>query len=497
MKNRVVLVGFYNEKALGLRYLANALLANGFEPVLVFMKSFNSHNPEPITEKELELLKDLIKEKDPLFVGLSVMSSLILSESDKVNKMVKENFDFPVAWGGVHATVATERFAKECTLIMRGEGEDMIVELAQKIQAGEDWRTISGISYYDENGNYVANGVGLLNKDVDRFGTPIIGGENMYKIDKDKIVEGDPQLKSFVYELSCSRGCPYQCTYCGAVCIKRVYTGQPVSYLRFRTVENVMNELLEAKRKIPKLRLIHFWDEVFPTDLKWVEEFTRRYKAEIGLPFRIWGHPLTTKDPLISMLADAGLHQVEMGIQSGSPYIRKEIYHRNETQEQVIAATKCLAKNKIPEVYYDFMICHPFETLDQLIESFDLCLQLEPPFHITMHGLGFFPETDIAKMAIEKGIYTEEEMEGVMYGSIQDQFDHMYGSYYKDTPIRNIWRDLIYLTQFMEVRDKVVEYSKDPEGNAQKISALKAKMEKKRRFAYIWERVKIVLKIGK
>jgi len=497
MNNRVVLVAFYNEKALGLRYLYNALLANGFEPTLVFLKTFNSRHPQPISEKELDILKDLIKKKDPLFVGLSVMSSLILSESDKVNNMVKENFDIPVCWGGVHATVATPRCAKECTLVMRGEGEDIIVDLAKKFRDGKNWRDTFGIAYYDESGKYVENGISVLNNNIDRFGTPVIGGTNMYKIDKDTIIEGDPQLRTFVYELSCSRGCPYNCSYCGAPCIRRVYDGQEVKYLRFRTVDNVMKELHEAKKKIPKLRVVHFWDEIFPTDLEWVKEFTKRYKEEIGVPFRIWGHPLTTKDPLISMLKDAGLYQVEMGIQSGSPYVRKEIFHRNETQEQVIAATKCLSLNKIPEVYYDLMICHPFETLEQLIETYDLCLKLEPPFHITMHGLGFFPETDIAKMAIEKGIYTEEEMEGVMYGTIEDQFDHMYGSYYEDTPIRNTWRNLIFLTQFYEIRDKVVELAKDPEGNEEAINALMKKMEKKRRFNYIWERVKLVLRIGK
>jgi len=499
MNNRVLLVGFYNEKALGVRYLANALTEHGFEPTIVFFKRFNSEVPEETTETEVELLRRLAEKTDPLFVGLSVMSSLYLSESGKVNAMFRERFDFPVAWGGVYTTLEPERAARQCDIVMRGEGEFSIVALARAIQAGEDWRKIDGVCYLDEEGNFVQNDVGPLQADIDAYGFPIIGGDNMYLITDDKLIPGDPQLRAFSYELSCSRGCPFQCTYCSAINLRRVYAGKPGKYVRFRSVDSVLSELHEAKKKIPRLRLIHFWDEIFPTEPGWVEEFTRRYKAEIGLPFRIWGHPLMTTDRIIGLLVDAGLHQVVMGIQSGSPYIRKEIFHRFETQEQIISASQVLARHKVPEVYYDFMICHPFESVEHLKESFDLCMELAPPFHLNIHGLGFLPATDIVKMALDSGMYTEEEMEGLMYGTLQEQYDHHWGphaSSFADASAKNSWSDLIYLAQFPAIREKVKALAEDPQGNAKKIVALKGRMAKKKRLDYYIERIKLVLKIG-
>ncbi|MBQ9270195.1 MAG: B12-binding domain-containing radical SAM protein [Oscillospiraceae bacterium] len=499
MNNKVVLIGFYNEKALGVRYLANALTSHGFEPIIIFFKRFNSEVPEIATEKEVDLARQIIEKSQPIFVGLSVMSSLYLTESDKVNEMVRKNFNVPVVWGGVYATLEPQRALEKCDIVSRGEGEGPIAELAIALRDGTDWKHIRGMCYLDENGNFVQNDIGPIQEDIDLYGYPIIGGDNMYLITDDKIIPGDPQLRAFSYELSASRGCPFQCTYCSAVNLRRVYTGQPGRYVRFRSVDSVIEELKDAKAKIPRLRLVHFWDEIFSNQDGWVDEFSWRYKEEIGLPFRIWGHPLMTNDDIISKLVDAGLHQVVMGIQSGSPTVRAENFHRYEKQEQIIEASRVLSRQKVPEVYYDLMICHPFETLDQLKETFDLCLELEPPFHLNIHGLNFLPATDIVQMAIDRGMYTQEELDSMMYSSLQEQYDRHWGphaSSFADASAKNSWSDLIFLTQFPAIRKEVIALSRDPDGNTKKITALKKRMEKKKRLDYYIERIKLVLKIG-
>ena len=498
MNNRVLLVGFYNEKALGVRYLARALRHSGFEPTIVFFKRFNSEIPEESTPRELELLKELTEKTDPLFVGLSIMSSLYLENSNRVNDMMKSSFNFPVMWGGVYATLLPEKALEKCDFILRGEGEFSIIKIAKAIQNGEDWHDIPGVGYI-QDGKYIQNDVGPVQQDIDLYGYPEIGGDNMFLINEDRIIPGDPQMRAFTYELSASRGCPFQCTYCSAVNLRRVYEGKG-KYVRFRTVNSVIEELKEAKAKIPKLRVVHFWDEIFSTEPGWIETFCQRYKTEINIPFRIWGHPLMTNDNIIRQLVDAGLHQVVMGIQSGSPYVRSEIFHRYETQEQIIEASRVLARWKVPVVYYDLMICHPFESVDQLKETFDLCLELEPPFRLNIHGLNFLPGTDIIKMAIDRGLYTEEEMDKLMYGSLQEQYDRHWGphaSSFHDASAKNSWADLIYLTQFHEIRDKVIVLSKDPDGNTAEIKKLKKKMERTKTIRRYVEKAKLVLRIGR
>ncbi len=497
---KILLIGFHNEKALGVRYLANALTQGGYEPHVVFFKRFNSEIPESATECELGLLRDLIAKVEPLMIGMSVMSSLYTETTDRVSAMIRQSFpSTPLVWGGVCATLNPERSLLNCDIVLRGEGEKSINLLAQALEKGEDWHGLQGVAYINEAGELIQNDVGEIQADIDEYGYPIIGGDHMYFITDNKIMEGDPQLKAFSYELSASRGCPFQCTYCSAINLRRVYDGKAGRYVRFRSVDSVMAELNEAKAKIPRLRVIHFWDEIFSTEENWVKEFTERYKKEIGIPFRIWGHPLMAGEDLYSMLVDAGLHQTVMGIQSGSPTVRRDAFHRYETQEQILEASRTMQKCKVPVIYYDLMICHPFESVEQLKETFDLCLQLEPPFKLNIHGLNFLPKTDIVQMAIDQGLYTQEELDELMYSSLQEQYDRHWGphaSSFKDASKKNSWTSLIFLTQFPEIRAKVVELAKDPEGNAEKIAALKVKMSRKQRVMNLWDKVKLVLKIG-
>lgn len=496
---KILLIGFYNEKALGVRYLANSLKKSGYRPYILFFKGFNSVVPSKATQKELDLLKQLIEKINPFFIGLSVMSSLYLETTYMVNNIIKNNFSIPVGWGGVFATLMPEKAAQHCDFVMRGEGEETIVELVSHIQGDKKYDDIKNLAFINKDGKFIINDVRPLEQNLDIYGYPEIGGKHMFLIHDNKITKGDPQIHSFTYELNASRGCPFMCSYCSAINLHRVYKGKG-RYIRFRSVDNVMAELNEAKANIPKLRVVHFWDEIFSDEEGWVEEFCRRYKKEIGIPFRIWGHPLKVNEKLISDLVDAGLYQVVMGIQSGSTRIRKDVFHRPETQEQIIEATNILAKCHVPKVYYDFMICHPFENLEDLKETFYLCLKLAPPFQLNIHGLNFLPGTDAVKMAIEQGIYTEEELDSMMYSSIQEQYDRHWGpnaSSYGKASAGNPWVALIYLTQFPSIRKEVIHLAKLAEkGKATKeIFALKKKMELLYKTKNFTDKVKLVLKI--
>ena len=77
-RRQVILVAFYNKKALGVRYLEAALERAGYLVTTIFYKDFNSVHPQPSTRREMELFLQVVREKQPLLVGLSVMSSMYL-----------------------------------------------------------------------------------------------------------------------------------------------------------------------------------------------------------------------------------------------------------------------------------------------------------------------------------------------------------------------------------------------------------------------------------
>ncbi len=495
MNNIVMLIGFYNEKALGVKYLSNSLKKEGYEPHIVFFKEFNSIQPTKATNVELGLLTSLIDEIKPSYIGLSVMSSLYLETVYLVNNIIKRKFNIPIIWGGVYATLFPDKALEHGDYVIQGEGEEAIVELLEALSKNIDISRVENLAYRDKNGEITINEVRPLKQKLDELVYPQIGGENNYLIYNDSVIKGDPQLKDMVYEMSASRGCPFTCSYCSSINLKRLYTKKG-KYVRFRSVDSVLKELSDAKNSIKNLKLVHFWDEIFSDDPNWINEFKIRYKKEIGLPFKIWGHPLKINKHTIEGLVDAGLYQIVVGIQSGSPRVRRDIFHRTETSEDIINASKILSECRVPRVIYDFMLQHPFETMDDLIKTYELCLQLEHPFELQLHGLNFLPGTDIVQKAIEEGHFTEAELEKIMYGTISEQYDMYWGPAAANSITEdNVWISLIYLTQFHRLRP-IVELlaSEAKKGHKAKVAlTLKKIMARAKMVKNISQKAKLVI----
>ncbi|NSW93044.1 MAG: radical SAM protein, partial [Firmicutes bacterium] len=253
---------------------------------------------------------------------------------------------------------------------------------------------------------------------------------------------------------------------------------------------------------IINLKVIRFWDEIFPDNKEWVEEFTERYKREINLPFEIWIHPLKISYDLIKKLVDAGLYKAVMGIQSGSPRIRKEIFGRYELQEDIINASKILSDCRVPRVIYDFILRHPFETEEDIIKSFELCMKLHPPFELQLHALNFFPGTDIVEKAIKLNVIDRNELEKIMYAPIKEQYKAYWGVNDNDIMI-NFWYSLIYMTQFKTIRPLISFLSKHVQSLNKKFTfliELSIKLQKYlvpiARMKDYYKKIYLILRIG-
>ena len=102
-KGRVMLLAFYNTKALGVRYLEGALERAGYQVQVVFYKEFNSHCPGQTSRRELELLCEEVRRAEPVFIGLSVMSSMYLDTVEQVMKTLRARYAIPLVCGGAFA----------------------------------------------------------------------------------------------------------------------------------------------------------------------------------------------------------------------------------------------------------------------------------------------------------------------------------------------------------------------------------------------------------
>ena len=484
----VVLVAFYNKKALGVRYLETALEEAGYVVHTIFYKDFNSVHPTPTTHTELELLRREVEAARPVLVGLSVMSSMYLDTVYQVMDTLG-SLPYPLVCGGAYATMFPQPLLERgARFVLRSDGERTMVRLADALNRGRDWRDIPSLCYL-EAGNLRCNPIGDLEADVDQYGLPAVCCRDACFIDRDSLVRGDPQLSTRSYEVIASRGCPFTCSYCCCVNLRRLLP-QGVPGVRTRSVDSVISELIEAKKHCKKLVFVHFYDEIFPNLPGWVDDFCLQYRKHIHLPFTIWSHPKMATPQLLNKLKAVGLTEVIMGIQSGSERVRREVFHRYESQQDVVGAVRAIRDAGVWGSF-DLMLQHPFETIEDLKASYTLVKELPSPYELQLHGLNFLPGTDIVDMALDQGLYTAQELDDIMYAPMEKQF----GAYWQRevSPESQAWYEMIYCWQFPLLRPRLRRWEEDPLAHAPDLHRCYALAQRLARLRYLRKKGGVVL----
>ncbi|PIS36516.1 MAG: hypothetical protein COT35_10760, partial [Nitrospirae bacterium CG08_land_8_20_14_0_20_52_24] len=240
----------------------------------------------------------------------------------------------PVIWGGTHPNVAPEECIQVSDMICIGEGEHPMLELASQFAKGENVHGIQNLWIRTEK-EIIRNPVRAPVQDLDSLPFPDYGHEGKYLIEDDSVSGKDPALGAFNLNVMGSRGCPYHCSYCCNSVFRQIYKGKgpPV---RRRSVDNVLEEIESMRERFPGLQRIDFIDEVFAWDKSWSMEFTAKYKKRVNLPFQCAQHPNMVDRDILEMLTDAGLERVEVGLQSGSERIRREVFERPVSDDSLL-----------------------------------------------------------------------------------------------------------------------------------------------------------------
>ena len=195
---------------------------------------------------------------------------------------------------------------------------------------------------------------------------------------------------------------------------------------------------------------------------------------------------------VLKKLVRVGLTEVIMGIQSGSEHIRRDVFHRYETQEEILHATDVIRASGVFWCSYDFMLQHPFETIDDLKESYWLAKKMPGPYELQLHGRNFLPGTDIVSMAVNGGYYTQEEMDAILYAPMEEQF----GAYWQRSPSResDLWYKMLYCLQFKGLRKRIEGFEADPIAHGREIDRLYAKGQRWSKARYLYKKSSVLWK---
>ena len=310
-------------------------------------------------------------------------------------------------FGGVHVSGVPEVVAsyRQVDAMVLGEGEEAFAELVESIEDGRPATDVANCWVRDGE-EWIRNPLRPYIADLDAL--PV----RDYQLFYDKV----PALES-TYLCMTSRGCPYSCSYCSVEMYHRIYAEVgDKTRVRKRSVEGVLEELHEIKAR-GRVKSIAFYDEVFTSPRRWLEDFLPRYRDEIGLPFWCYTYPSGLDPSLAKLMAEAGCWMMTMGVQSGSRDIRRNMMDRRESDEKLFATARVIKEAGI-RLSVDKILGSPGESDQDRALDLKVFRQLNPDRILTF-PLTFFPGTDMVRRAEEAGELSREERERLENGYLE------------------------------------------------------------------------------
>jgi radical SAM superfamily enzyme YgiQ (UPF0313 family) len=355
-----------------------------------------------------DLLRSWLLKNQFELIGISFMSHHwdIFVEITRIIRQVLP--DCRIIAGGVHAwRIAPEETLKHCDYVCAAEGEEVYSRLVDALSFSKLNYPLRIPGLIEKNGEEIINtAVTKEYMSMDNLPVPTMGSGKVYSLSSLQnnpiFVNKDPQMDDPLCYVHVGRGCLFKCTFC----INSL--AEEKNRVRLRPVEKVIEEikfLIDVKN--PKA--IIFMDEMFPLSHNWLEEFALKYKSSIGLPFSITLYPGMLTYEKTELLKKAGLREVSMGLQSGSEYVRKNVYNRHGTNDRIIKENAILSSLNIIS-YYDMIIKSPFESEKDYRMNLELLRTFKRPFYLKFYTLAFYPGHPITKKALDNKLIEPKEV---------------------------------------------------------------------------------------
>lgn len=300
----------------------------------------------------------LVRDAHPILVALTLQWD-DLKESPWVRSMIKglQSDRFHLTLEGRSATIYYRPLLEtycEIDSVLVGEGEDTIVELAEKVAREEDWRSIRGIAF-------MRNGEVMLSP----YRAPIGNLDALPLAVRDYLKRRRDYPIAPLYT---GRSCYGRCSFCSGRLFRDVnsYSGY-----RARSAKNVVDEIEMLVRDY-KAHLFYFVDDNFIGDREKGKKRAAEIAQEImsrGLRIRFYIECRVNdvERALFLLLKKAGLRKVFLGIESGAQSALDR-YNKGTTVEMNKEALRILKEISI-NVDPGFIMFDPNTTLKELKQN--------------------------------------------------------------------------------------------------------------------------------
>jgi anaerobic magnesium-protoporphyrin IX monomethyl ester cyclase len=342
---------------LGLAYLAAVLEEDGHEVTVLDLQ---------MTDPTPQQLESQLSHSNADIVGVTTSTLTYWPAVDVVKSAKKVLPNALTVLGGPHVTALPEQTlqqAPEVDIVVRGEGEHTILELAKLVgkMNAASLNGVNGITYR-RNSQIHSTPDRAFIENLDELPHPAYKHFPLQKYS----MAGINYLP-----IMTSRGCPFQCTFCLASKMCGVK-------FRTRSPPKVIEELEWMRDKLGA-NVIAFYDDTFTVDKKRASDICDLIKQrKFDLPWDCRTRVDQINKEMLVKLRDANCKLVHFGVESGSQVMLDAMKKKTTVEKNAWAIR--LTKEVGIGVAISVVVGYPGETLAMLKQTFDFIKVTKPDF---------------------------------------------------------------------------------------------------------------------
>lgn len=307
-----------------------------------------------IPEYRAEVMREC---RDAICLGISVLTGPMIRSAVEMATQIRKSLpNLPIVFGGWHPTLLPEQTLRsECVdLVVRGQGEMTLLELAERLAGGDPVMGVKGLSWKD--GNEIHH---EKERPVERLENLPSPGYDLIDFDTYERLFG---IRKIAYATSV--GCPYACNYCtDMVFYKRRFN----AYSPERVISEV-TDLVERYR----LEEVAMLDSNFPVDVHRALAIARGF-ADSGLRFR-WTFQASTdflcrmSEDDVRLLGTSGVSHMGFGTESTSSSVLRLMNKRHQRVDEMYETARKAELGGI-HVTFNLIFGYPGETEADRVET--------------------------------------------------------------------------------------------------------------------------------
>jgi radical SAM superfamily enzyme YgiQ (UPF0313 family) len=359
---------------LGLAFLAGFLEKNGIRVQILDFAVF---------PQDSRMLEAVIGTFQPGLVGATAVSMNFEAAMGVLQRVKEINPGIVTVCGGPHVTyTARQALADhpELDLVVRGEGEQTLLELVRCAARQRPPSNVPGIVFRGKNG--ILRNARRAPLDINRLPMPA----------RHLLPLGRYRALGLPLTMTTSRGCPFHCIYC----VGRKMGGASVRYREPHLVADELEQIVSMG-----FERVNIADDLFTANHRHCrgicDEILRR---DIAVQWTAFARVDTVTEDLLQKMKAAGCTALSFGVESANPQILKTI-RKGITPRQVLKAVEaCLKVGVTP--YASFILGLPGETAVTLEQTVGFARHLQSMgVAYGFHLLAPFPGTEIRKRLAE------------------------------------------------------------------------------------------------